>query len=144
MRRILLVIGVGILCLCHNLFAQANHKHDGKYQIKNGNHYNSTVLIRHIEGDIYEFVIEAQKGPPSYNSGSLSGKITITSGSGIFYENQYEPCSLKFSFGSRMLIIDAIEDESGCGFGYGVYVSGNYKKTKNKLSNADLRYFSND
>lgn len=141
MLKFILVLSVGILCLNHSLFTQSKQKHEGKYQIKNGKHYNSTVLIRHIDGNTYKFNIEAQKGPPSYNSGSLSGTIKIINGNGIFYDNQYEPCNLKFTFTDTTLSIEALEDETGCGFGYGVYVSGNYKKTKKALSKTELEYF---
>jgi hypothetical protein len=127
-----------LFCLWQSLYAQSTNLHEGRYEINLGKSYQSTVLIRHLDANTILFSIEAQKGPPSYNSGSLSGELKIQNAVGKYYSNEYETCHIQFTFSDKELKIEALEDESGCGFGQGVYVAGEYKRKTKKLSKKEL------
>jgi hypothetical protein len=131
-----------LFCIWQSTYAQKATVFEGKYLIKQGKTYESTVLIQELSDGTINFSIEAQKGPPSYNSGSLNGSFTLKSGGGKFYQNEYGECHLKFTFTDKTLKIEALEDESGCGFGNGVYVAGTYKKVSSKLTKREIESLS--
>ena len=81
----------------------------------------------------YLFVI---KGAPSYNSGSIYGRITIHNEKAIFQKRfGYEEadCVLRFEFKENTLTITEDENYCGCGFGHGVYVRDIFQKTSSEI-----------
>ena len=131
-----------LFCIWQSTYAQKATVFEGKYLIKQGKTYESTVLIQELSDGTINFSIEAQKCRPSYNSGSLNGSFTLKSGVGKFYQNEYGECHMKFIFTDKNLIIEALNDESGCGFGNGVYVAGTYKKVSSKLTKREIESLS--
>lgn len=81
------------------------------------------------------FYVEANRGAPSYNMGQLYGRLTLVNGKGIFYsnpDNAEKSCKFSCTFQSDHLILETIDNEDNCGFGFDVYVDGRFKrKTKN-------------
>ena len=76
----------------------------------------------------YLFVI---RGAPSYNSGSIYGRITIHDGKAAFkkrFEYEEADCVLRFEFNENTLTVTEDENDCGCGFGHGVYVHDTFQR----------------
>jgi hypothetical protein len=81
------------------------------------------------------FYIELNQGAPSYNSGTLYGRVAIRNGQGIFYtesQDSDDGCKWNFYFAANDLNISTIDDQYACGFGHAVFVDGIYKKQATK------------
>ena len=113
----------------------------GKYSYDNGEGYGEGEVIVYPESDsTILFYIQLQAGEPSYNMGDLCGRVTLTDGKGVFeFKSDYaeEGCKWSMNFADNKLVIEIIDEQYECGFGYGVYADGNY----NRKSNAIPEYF---
>lgn len=82
------------------------------------------------------FYIDLNRGAPSYNGGSLYGRVKMKKDSGTFY-NKFDfaenGCRWTFNFTKNSLTIKTIENQDHCGFGYSVYADGTFKKQSNKM-----------
>jgi hypothetical protein len=81
------------------------------------------------------FYVELNRGAPSYNSGTLYGRVAIRYGTGTFYtESQYsdDGCKWIFDFTANNLTIRTIDDQYACGFGHGVFIDGIFNKQATK------------
>ena len=84
------------------------------------------------------FYIDLNRGAPSYNMGSLYGRIKVINDSGIFYSESDslgslgKGCKFLMQFFQNKIKIETIEDYYDCGFGYGVDVDGEFIKKSNK------------
>jgi hypothetical protein len=82
------------------------------------------------------FYVEANRGAPSYGMGSLYGRVKMINGQGTFYnklDSTDKGYKFTFSFSKRMLTLRTIDGYEDCGFGFGVYVDGDYKQYSNKI-----------
>lgn len=81
------------------------------------------------------FFIDVNRGAPSYNMGQLYGRLKVKNNTGVFYLNSADKKSCKFNcqFKEALLIISTIEDQDECGFGYGVFVDGVFKRKSRKI-----------
>jgi hypothetical protein len=96
-----------------------------------------TITIYHESGDTFLFYIELYRGAPSYNMGSLYGRLQITNDTGTFYSKLNKDdngCKWTFTFKSDILTIRTVDNLIDCGFGNGVIADGNFKKQPNKSS----------
>ncbi len=78
------------------------------------------------------FYISLNRGAPSYNGGYLYGRVVINDGAGLYYNYSFDStigCKWLFQFSKNRITIETLEDGVECGFGYGVYADGTYKKT---------------
>jgi hypothetical protein len=94
-----------------------------------------TITIYHEAGDTFLFYIELYHGAPSYNMGSLYGRVKITNDTGTFYsklDKADKGCKWAFRFQADMLTIKTVDNLIDCGFGNGVIVDGNFKRQPNK------------
>lgn len=77
------------------------------------------------------FYIDLNGGEPSYNMGSLYGRVKISNDTGIFY-SKYDfsdtGCKRRFNFTKNSLKIETLDDQYDCGFGNGVIGDGEYKR----------------
>ncbi len=75
------------------------------------------------------FRLEVFRGPPSYNSGAVTGLVR-SKGDNIyeFYEKDdiYMNCHLIMKLIADTLSIEVIDEKNECGFGYGVIPDGNF------------------
>ena len=81
----------------------------------------------------YLFVI---KGAPSYNSGSIVGRMTLHNGKATFqkrFEYEETNCVLRFEFNENMLTVTEDENDCGCGFGHGVYVDDTFQRITSEI-----------
>jgi len=82
--------------------------------------------------DTYLFYLDVNRGAPSYNMGSVYGKLTVKDGKAT-YNNQSDyadkPCKLDFAFTGNTIKVTSGADID-CGFGNGVYADGDFNKTK--------------
>jgi hypothetical protein len=80
----------------------------------------------------YLFYLDVSTGAPSYNMGSLYGRLTVKDGKAT-YSNQLEytdkPCTLDFTVAGETIKVASRKD-TDCGFGNGVYADGDFKRTK--------------
>jgi hypothetical protein len=77
----------------------------------------------------YLFVI---KGAPSYNNGSMRGRMTICDGKAVFrkrYDFEEKDCVLRFEFQENTLTVAEDDVDCACGFGHGVYADGTFQRT---------------
>ena len=83
------------------------------------------------------FYIDLNRGAPSYNMGSLYGRVRITNGVGTF-ETKFgfgdKGCRWTFKFLKNNLIIKTVDGQDKCGFGAYVFADGEFKQTSNKTS----------
>jgi hypothetical protein len=97
-----------------------------------------TIFIYPESDSTILFYIDLNRGAPSYNMGSLYGRVIIKNDSGIFYtkfDYAEKGCKWIFKFSKSNLNIKVIEDE--CGFGRAVYADGEFKRVSQK----SLDYF---
>jgi hypothetical protein len=88
------------------------------------------------------FYIDLNRGAPSYNMGSLYGRVKIVYDSGTFvtkFDTLGKGCELLFHFFRSKIEINMINNRDDCYFGYGVYADGNFRKESNTIT----EYFEN-
>jgi hypothetical protein len=101
---------------------------------------NGTIFIYPETDSSVLFYFDLNRGAPSYNMGSLYGRVKILNNCGIFNTNSdfsEEGCKLTFQFIKSTLIIKTEDGKSDCGFGHGVFADGKYQKKSNII----LDYF---
>lgn len=112
-------------------------KYAGKYSYGNGEGYGEGEVIVYPESDsVILFYIQLQAGEPSYNMGDLCGRVTLTDGKGVFerkFNYGEEDCKWSMTFTDDKLIIEIMDEQYECGFGYGVYADGEYIRKSNAI-----------
>jgi hypothetical protein len=97
---------------------------------------DNMVYIYPETGNAVLFYINLQEGPPSYNMGSIDGKIIIRDGKATFQKNLGygdKDCIIKFVFDENKLTLTQETSDCDCGFGMGVYANGAYKRTSSEI-----------
>ena len=82
------------------------------------------------------FYVEANRGAPSYNMGQLYGRLKLINGQGVFYSNEKnsgKSCKFSCNFKSNQMIVKTLDNEDNCGFGFGVYIDGAFKRRSKKI-----------
>ncbi|MDR1678726.1 MAG: hypothetical protein LBR81_03010 [Prevotellaceae bacterium] len=82
------------------------------------------------------FYLFESKGAPSYNMGSIDGRITIHNGKATFrkrFDYAETDCVLRFEFNENTLTVTEDENDCECGFGYGVYVNDTFKRSSTEI-----------
>lgn len=74
------------------------------------------------------FNLSANRGAPSYNSGQVSGRMTVKSDIGIYTDDE---CGLKFKFSNNSVQVLVDPKKGDCGTGYGVRLDGIYNLETN-------------
>lgn len=83
---------------------------------------DSTILI----------YFQGNRGAPSYNMGQLYGRLKIINGKGFYFssvQDSAKPCQFSCEFKSNQVLIKTLDNKDNCGFGYGVYIDGVYKRS---------------
>ncbi len=109
----------------------------GKYSYGEGAEYGMGEVIVYPESDTTVlFYIQLIVGEPSYNMGDLYGRITLIDGKGVFErKSSYsdEGCKWTMTFADNKLVIEILDEQYECGFGYGVYADGEYTRKSNAI-----------
>jgi hypothetical protein len=74
------------------------------------------------------FNLSANRGAPSYNSGQVSGKMSVKSDIGTYTDDD---CGLKFKFSNNSVQVLVDPKKSDCQTGHGVRLDGIYKLETN-------------
>ena len=78
------------------------------------------------------FYLELSRGAPSYNNGAIVGGMTIYNSeeADFTYVNKGENinCSMNFWFTNNTLYIRTNDEADNCGYGYGIFSNGDFKK----------------
>lgn len=110
-------------------------KYAGKYTYGEGTDFgNGEVLVYPESDSTILFYINIEVGEPSYNMGDLYGRVSIVDGKGVFErKTQYsdDGCKWSMTFTDDKLIIEILDEQYECGFGYGVYADGEYARKNN-------------
>ena len=115
-----------------------NFEYQGTYKLgtttRNGR--TGIIYIYPKSHDILLFYLELNRGAPSYNSGAIIGKMNMYSrGKAEFTMIEDDGtinCSMTFSFTNDSLYIHTNNQGYDCGYGYGVYSDGNFKRIDQK------------
>lgn len=87
-----------------------------------------SVLIYPVNENSALFLLDINRGAPSYNSGQLFGEMKIEDNIGTYVDPDLN-CLLKFEFSANQLIVSYGEGQNDCGFGNGVYANNTYSHT---------------
>jgi hypothetical protein len=81
-------------------------------------------------GDRADFQLELWRGAPSFNEGSLEGRVVLDDGKGTFRTGSGDhACEIAFAFRGKEAVLATVGTDAGCGFGYGVHADGTYVRT---------------
>ena len=84
------------------------------------------------------FYFQSNRGAPSYNMGQLYGRLKITNGKGFYFsgsQDSVKSCQFSYAFKNNQVVLKTLDGKDNCGFGFGVYVDGVYKRyTRNVLT----------
>ena len=93
----------------------------------------SIIYVNQNSDSTLLFYLELNRGAPSYNSGAIVGQMTIIGPGEADFTMKNEGhninCSMNFWFTNDSLYIRTNDQEDDCGYGYGVYSSGDFKKS---------------
>lgn len=136
----------GLLCVCfwssgqsrpNSVNKLATSKYAGTYSfganIEKGR-VGSIIIYPETDNTIL-FYIDINRGAPSYNMGSLYGRVAIKNGVGTFYTKfDYADmgCKWGLKFSKNTLTIATIDNQYECGFGGNVFADGDYILKSNK------------
>lgn len=102
--------------------------------------YSQKLFLIRLHANQYRFWLYVIKGYPSYNSGEISGDITVQNNKALFsYTDSVVigiSCRLDFQFQEKRVVIK--QGEENCGFGHGVSAAGEYPKISSSLTTQDL------
>jgi hypothetical protein len=97
---------------------------------------NGEVYIYPETDSTFIFYLFVIQGAPSYNLGTIDGRVTIINNKATF-RKRYEPfemdCVLNFEFSENMLAITEDDDACGCPFGYGVYINDTFQRVSSEI-----------
>ena len=91
-----------------------------------------TIYIYPDSDSTLLFYLELNRGAPSYNSGAIVGQMNIYSPGEadftIIKEEDRINCSMNFWFTNDSLYIRTNDQADDCGYGYGIYSDGDFKR----------------
>lgn len=83
------------------------------------------------------FYFESNRGAPSYSMGQLYGRLKmLLDGRWIYFsspQDSLRSCEFSCEFKTNEVLIKTLSDKDNCGFGYGVYVDGVYRRYSRKV-----------
>lgn len=113
-----------------------SQKYAGTYDFTKVSHgrYGSLAVFPETNNTLL-FYIDLNRGEPSFNYGSLYGRVKIVNDTGTFYmkfDYAQSGCKWFFKFSKDHLTIKTKDEQYECGFGNGVIPDGDYKRTSAK------------
>ena len=140
MKKAVIILSVFALVAgsCGQTRNNATGKYAGIYTFgdtsKESEERNGTVYLYPETDSTMLFCIFVINGAPSYNMGSIDGRITVHDGQAVFrkrFAYDETDCVLRFEFSENTLTVT--EDEIGCGFGHNVYIHDTFRRTSSKI-----------
>ncbi len=113
-------------------------QHGGIYAFgekNSGAPYGTVYIYPETDSTVLFYLFES-RGAPSYNMGEIDGRITVKNGQAVFrkrYDSFEKDCELRFEFNGDTLTVIEDDDNSGCPFGYGVYVNDTFERTTSEI-----------
>ena len=90
-----------------------------------------TILIYPETDSTALFYLDVNLGAPSYNMGSLYGRVKVIDGQGM-HVSPDQDCQWSIQFSKGKLTIKTIKEFYDCGFGNGVVADGTFEQTSKK------------
>jgi hypothetical protein len=103
---------------------------DNKIEVRNGDTYGSfgKIQIKKIEKGNIVITFSKNKGAPSYNMGGFIDTLKLIQNTAVYSDIKNGlNCKITFEFSDTGIIVKEGKNNS-CGFGYGVYADGFFKK----------------
>ncbi|HYI77460.1 MAG TPA: hypothetical protein VEW65_07545 [Chryseolinea sp.] len=107
-------------------------KYAGSFSYTKHKSATGTILIYPETDSTVLFYIDVNRGAPSYNMGSLYGRLKITKGLAT-YVSKDQGCQWTIQFTNDRLTIVTVKDFSDCRLGNGVVVDGSFGRTSMKV-----------
>jgi hypothetical protein len=107
-------------------------KYSGTFSYSKGKSGPSGSILIYPESDsTVLFYIDINTGAPSYNMGSLYGRLKMSKGQGSFVSVDHT-CQWQIQVSDDKLTIRTINEFNACGFGNGVIIDGVFGRTSRK------------
>ena len=107
-------------------------KYAGTFYAKGKDSVTGTILIYPESDSTVLFYIDINKGAPTYNMGSLYGRLKIIKGHWT-YVSKDQRCQWTIQFSNHKLSIGTVKEFYDCGFGNGVILDGSFEQTSKKV-----------
>jgi hypothetical protein len=139
MKKLLVILILTFPAFCFGQSANSllTTKHAGEYSwaSKNAGGAGGQVIVYPESNSTILFYLYQNRGEPSFNMGELYGRVTITNGTGVFFNKDYpgSNCKFRLTFIGEKLTIETLESKEDCGFGGGVYADGEFTRTSAKI-----------
>ena len=105
----------------------------GAYEFGEVGKRSGILMIKEDQTGGFDFLLDVNRGAPSYNSGRIVGELTFENNIGTYITAKYGGiCELTFEFQEDKMIVTQNEEYFGCGFGHAVYANGEYLKTSSE------------
>jgi len=127
---------VVIFLLLRFFFSQGNaslktDKYAGSYDFGTSRTGNGSMDIYPETDSTILFYVQLNRGAPSYNMGERIGRVLIKSDSGSYRSGNpgdAAGCAWSFRFSKKRLTVKTVLPEYNCGFGFGVFADGVFKR----------------
>ena len=102
----------------------------GTYEMRTGPAAECTLEAEQLPRGRVHFMLDCNRGGPSYNMGSAEDTIPIARGVAVYRATEFGKCEIRFTFYDDGWMRALHEEEGGgCGFGANVQASGTYRRT---------------
>lgn len=114
-----------------------SNKYGGIYSIGDSPEKRGGTLYLYPNSDsTFLFYLELGRGAPSYNSGAMVGELEFSNPNKVDYKKKDTVfsinCEISITFLKKSLTLTSADESDQCGFGYGVYPDGVYKRTSRR------------
>jgi hypothetical protein len=138
MKYLLSIVALSLTISCiGQTFQYTTSKFGGTYGYgKNIGKGTGEILIYPESDSTILFFLSVNRGAPSYNMGTLYGRIKVKGDIGACYikfEGSGSGCRLHFQFSKNCLKLKIVENEYDCGFGHAVFADGDYRRKSKKI-----------
>jgi hypothetical protein len=111
----------------------------GTYSLVRGKDAGCIFEVAAVAADSVRLQLSCNRGAPSYNMGNLDERLALHASELIFQTTEFGGrCVLRFRFLRRRAIVTQEADNTACGFGYGVYADGTYRRVSRRRPAFDL------
>jgi hypothetical protein len=100
----------------------------GTYDLRRGRDAGCTLLVAEAPRSRIHFLLDCNRGAPSYNLGRAEATIPMSRGVAVYRTRESGRCEIRLTFRGRWLEVRQEESGGGCGFGHAVYAGGIYRR----------------